>query len=74
MTKLKVYTGESGGHSLGAYYKEPALAMVDVNSEESLEKWGSVLELSTRELLEAVKTFGPVVRDIRIGLLNQKTG
>lgn len=74
MTKLKVYTGESGGHSPGGYYKEPALAVVDINSEESLEKWGSVLELSTKELLEAVKNFGPVVRDIRVGLLNQKAG
>jgi hypothetical protein len=72
MTKIKVNTGESGGHSPGAYYKEPALAIVDINSEESLEKWGKVLELSRKELLEAVNSFGPVVRDIRLGLLNQE--
>lgn len=71
MSKLKVYTGESGGHSPGSYYKEPALATVDINCDISLEKWGRVLELSRTDLIEAVNAFGPVVRDIRLGLLNQ---
>jgi len=72
MTKLKVNTGESGGYSPGSYYKESPLASVDVKSEESLEKWGKVLELSRSDLLEAVRAFGPNLRDIRLGLLNEK--
>lgn len=72
MTRLKVNTGESGGYSPGSYYKEAPLASVDVKSEESLEKWGTVLELSRSELLEAVRAFGPIVRDIRLGLINDK--
>lgn len=65
---IKVGTGESNGYSPGAYYRSSAPAVIDVNSEESLQKWETVLKLSRKELLEAVQNFGPYVRNIRIGL------
>lgn len=72
MSKLKVGTGESGGYSPPSYWKEGALGTIDPQSEESLSKWESVLHLSRKELLEAIDRFGPVVRDIRRGLLNSQ--
>ena len=66
---LKVYTGESNGYSPGAYYQSSAPATVDINSEESLKKWEEVLHLSRKELLQAVENFGPLIRNIRRGLL-----
>lgn len=69
---IKVNTGESGGYSPGAYYKEGKLARVNVNDSADVAKWASVLQISEGELLFAVKEFGPVIRDIRIGRLNQK--
>lgn len=71
MSKLKVFTGESGGHSPGSYYKASPDAKVDPNSEESLERWGRVLELSRAQLIQAVKDFGPIVRNIRLGLRSE---
>jgi hypothetical protein len=67
---IKVHTGESNGHSPGSYYRSSALAVIDVNSEESLSKWQEVLHLSRKELLEAISQFGPEVRNIRRGLLS----
>ncbi len=66
---IKVHTGESNGYSPGAYYKSAPSAVIDVNSEESLNKWQAVLHLNRKELLEAINNFGPVVRNIRQGLL-----
>jgi hypothetical protein len=71
--KLSVYTGESGGYSPAPYSKEMKLATIDVSSEADLEKWGNVLHLSRSELLAAINDFGPVVRDIRIGLLHRSS-
>lgn len=67
---IKVHTGESNGHSPGAYYQSSAPAVIDVNSEESLNKWQDVLHLSRKELLDAIGNFGPEVRNIRRGLLS----
>lgn len=69
---LKIENGNSGGSSPPAYYRESAQARIDINSEESLEKWASNLHLERKELLAAIKEFGPVVRDIRRGLLNSR--
>ena len=69
---LKIENGNSGGSSPPAYYREPPLAKIDVSSEESLERWGSILHLGRNELLSAIDEFGPVVRDIRRGLVNAK--
>lgn len=67
---LKVYTGESNGYSPGAYYQSSDPAFVDINSEESLKKWQEILRLSRKELLEAVNNYGPIIKNIRRGLLN----
>lgn len=69
---IKVNTGESGGYSPGAYYKESKLGRVDVNDSADVTKWANVLGISEGELLFAVKEFGPIIRDIRIGRLNRK--
>ena len=69
---FKVHTGESNGHSPGPYMGELKLAQVNVNDEASLEKWGTILHLERHELLNAIKCFGPVVRDIRVGLLHNR--
>jgi hypothetical protein len=68
---IKVYSGDGGGQTPPGYYKAPALSIVDVNCDESLSKWADILHLERRELLEAVREFGPVVRDIRRGLLRR---
>lgn len=65
---IKVHTGESNGHSPGTYYRSSAPAVIDVNSEDSLAKWETVLQLGRKELLEAIKHYGPEVRNIRRGL------
>lgn len=69
---FKVETGESGGYSPGAYYKESTPGRVDVNDPKDLAKWAASLEMSESELIFAVKEFGPNVRDIRRGKLNKK--
>lgn len=65
---IKVHTGESNGYSPGAYYKSSSPAVIDINSEDSLHKWEVVLNLSRKELLQAVEKFGPHVSEIRRGL------
>lgn len=65
---VKITNGDSGGASPPAYYKAPPDAVINIDSEDSLSKWESVLHLSRAELLSAIKDFGPVVRDIRRGL------
>ena len=69
---LKVGTGDSNGFSPGAYYRSSPLAVIDVNSEESLSKWEAILRLPRKDLLAAIHDFGPVVRDIRRGLLQSE--
>lgn len=69
---FKVETGESGGYSPGAYYKESTPGRVDVNDAKDVAKWAACLEISEGELLFAVKEFGPVIRDIRRGRMNKK--
>lgn len=73
MSALKVGTDAGNGSSPGLYYKEPPAAKVDVSSEASLQKWGEMFGLSRKELLAAVDSFGPDVRHIRRGLLQQKS-
>ena len=68
MTRLKVHTGESNGYSPGSYYKASNPAVIDINNEESLAKWEGILGLNRKELMSAIESFGPVVRDIRRGL------
>lgn len=68
---IKVNTGESGGYSPGAYYKEGKLGRVDESDPADVAKWAEVLGISEGELLLAVKEFGPIIRDIRRGRLNQ---
>ncbi len=67
---LKIGSGDSGS-SPPPYSGELKLAVIDVNDESSLLKWEAVLGLSRSEIIEAVKNFGPVVRDIRRGLRAQ---
>lgn len=67
--RLKVDAGDSAGLSPPLYWKEAIAARIDVASEESLLKWESVLALSRHELIAAIVKFGPVVRDIRRGLM-----
>lgn len=43
-------------------------ARVDISDEASRKRWSEVLHLTEEELVEAVKAYGPVVRNIRIGL------
>ncbi len=69
---LKVETGESGGYSPGAYYRESKPGMVDVNDSKDVAKWAAALEISEGELIMAVKIYGPIIRDIRLGRLNEK--
>jgi hypothetical protein len=69
MSRLKVGTGPSGGYSPPSYWKEAKDAQIDPNCEESLKKWEEVLHLSRSEILAAIDDFGPVVREIRRGLL-----
>lgn len=71
MSRFKVHSGDSGGYSPPGYSADMKLAKIDVGSEESLAKWESVLHISRKELLSAIQEFGPVVRDIRVGLLSR---
>ncbi len=70
---LKISSGDSGGSSPPAYYREGTPAVIDVGSEKSLRKWEANLHLTRGELLEAIKAFGPVVRDIRRGFLRERS-
>ncbi len=72
MSRFKVHTGQGDGSTPPGYYRAPVAAKVDPNSEESLELWSKSLEISRSELVEAIKHYGVVVRDIRRGLLSQK--
>lgn len=48
-------------------------AKIDLLDSDSVNKWKEVLGLSSRDLFNAVENFGPNVRDIRRGLINQKS-
>ena len=69
---IKVDTGESGGCSPGAYYRESKPGIVDVSNSDDVAKWAASLEVSEGELYSLVKEFGPNIRDIRRGKLNQR--
>jgi hypothetical protein len=71
MSRFKIDNGHGNGLSPGAYYKEPNPSRVDPNSEESLLKWESSLQITRQELLVAIKRYGTIVRDIRRGLVNE---
>lgn len=67
MSGLKIGFGlDSGSSSFGG--STDGQAHVDIQDEQNLRKWEEVLHLSRGELIEAVKSFGPLVRDIRLGL------
>lgn len=69
---LRINSGESNGYSPPHYWKGTKPAVIDMNNNESLEKWEAILHLSRSELIDAISLFGPVVRDIRKGLLNSQ--
>ena len=48
-------------------------AKIDLLDSDSVNKWKEVLGLSSRDLFNAVQDFGPNVKDIRRGLINQKS-
>jgi hypothetical protein len=66
--RLRVISGDGGGASPPTYYKPPAPAVIDPKDDKSVEKWSRVLHLSWTELHDAIREYGPVVRDIRRGL------
>lgn len=68
---IKIDGGDSGGYSPGAYYKEIKPSKVDVNNSADVSKWANVLGISEAELLDNVRTYGPVIRDIRRGRLGE---
>jgi hypothetical protein len=72
MSSFKVYTGQGDGSTPGGYYREPAPAKIDPQSEESLELWQKSLMLTRAELNQAIQKYGLIVRDIRRGLVNEK--
>ncbi len=73
MSRFKVHTGQGDGSTPPGYYRAPAAAKIDPSSEASLELWCKSLEISRSELLEAIKKYGVVVRDIRRGLLSEQS-
>lgn len=68
MAGIKVHTGASNGYSFGASYESGPDAQVNLADEKSLEKWSYVLGISKRELIDAAKEFGPVIKNIRKGI------
>lgn len=73
MSHLKVSSDSSNGSSPSLYYKESASAHIDPTSEASLMKWEEVLHLSRKDLISAINQFGTEVRQIRRGLIAQKS-
>ncbi len=73
MSGIKIGSESGNGNSPGLYYKESAPAQINLNSPESVEKWMGILGLSKKELINAVECFGADVRNIRRGLLKQKS-
>ena len=73
MSELKISSGSGNGFTPGAYYKESPQARIDPTNVADLEKWEASLQVDRRTLLEAIRVFGPGVRDIRRGLVNQKS-
>lgn len=69
---LKVGTGDSNGFSPGGYYKSSKPAVIDVNDKVAFANWCNVLGLSEKDLLSAIREYGPMVRDIRRGLRAEK--
>lgn len=67
---IKIDGGDSGGYSPGAYYKEIKPSKVDVTNTADVSKWANVLGITEAELLDNVRAFGPVIRDIRRGRLS----
>lgn len=56
----------SSGYS--TYYYQFSQPSIDPGNEGSKKKWRKILKLTEEELLQAIKKFGPKVRDIRLGL------
>jgi len=73
MNRFKIDAGHGNGSTPGPYYKEQAQAFIDPTNEADLIKWEESLQVDRLTLLEAIRTYGVVVRDIRRGLLNQKS-
>lgn len=73
MSGIKIGPDSGNGFSPGLYYKESASAHIDPNSDESLMKWEEILHLSRKELLSAINLYGTEVRQIRRGLIAQKS-
>jgi hypothetical protein len=74
MSRFKVDNGGGSGFGALLYYKEGPQAQVDIHNEESLMTWQKSLQLTRQELLQAIREFGPGVKDIRRGLVNKKDG
>ncbi|MFP5458884.1 MAG: DUF3606 domain-containing protein [Bacteriovoracia bacterium] len=72
MSRFKVFTGQGDGIGASAYYKEARPGVIDVNNEESLAQWEKSLQLTRKELLQAIAVHGPVGRDIRRAMAKEK--
>ncbi len=72
MTRFKIDGGNGNGFSPGSFFKEQPQAKIDPSSEEDLLKWERSLQIDRKTLLQAMKDYGPGVRDIRRGLVKEK--
>lgn len=72
MSDIKIENDQGSGSTPSPYYRETNSASVDPSNEESLSKWQKNLGISRQELLDAIKLYGTVTRDIRRGLINHK--
>lgn len=73
MSGIKIGSDSGNGHTPGLYYKESPAAQINPDDESSLKKWQEVLHLSRKELLAAIELYGNDIRNIRRGLINQKS-
>jgi len=72
MTRFKIDGGNGNGFSPASFFKEQPQAKIDPSNEEDLLKWESSLQIDRKTLLQAIKDYGPGVRDIRRGLVSQR--
>ncbi len=72
MTRFKIDGGNGNGFSSGSFFKEQPQAKIDPSNEEDLLKWESSLQIDRKTLLQAIKDYGPGVRDIRRSLVSQR--
>ena len=73
MSGIKIGSDSGNGHTPGLYYKESAPAHINPADEANLQKWEEILHLSRKELLAAIELYGNNIRNIRRGLINQKS-